>query len=245
MMVTYNRLELTKQTLDNLFKVTKYPFRLIVIDNNSEDETLSYLRYYLSNIKSEYFIDHKIIPLQKNVGIAKGRNVALLNVDQNDKYMATIDNDVILPDNWLNNCIAVMEADPRYGMVGVNFEGTSFEEVKVKDMIVQHKKEGNLGTACAVFPMILHKMIGFFNHLDYGLYGLEDSDFGFRARVAGFQLGYIKTNGTHLGVGQHDQGEYRKFKTAEHNKYLKVFYNNCRAYANKTKQIKINFNYEI
>ena len=43
MMVTYNRLELTKQTLDNLFKNTKYPINLIIIDNNSTDDTVNYL----------------------------------------------------------------------------------------------------------------------------------------------------------------------------------------------------------
>jgi GT2 family glycosyltransferase len=244
MMVTYNRLELTRQTLDNLFKVTNYPFRLIVVDNNSSDDTLAYLRYYLSNVKSEFFVDHKIIPLQKNLGIARGRNIALLNCESSDKYLSTIDNDVLLPDGWLKNCISVIEADPKYGMVGVNFEGTSFEQRKIADMTVQHKKEGNLGTACTVFPMQLHKMIGFFNYLDYGLYGLEDSDFGFRARVAGYQLCYISQDGTHLGVGEHDKGEYRSFKTKEHNTYLKIFYNNCRGYANKTKPIKISYTYE-
>lgn len=244
MMVTYNRLNLTKQTLDNLFNVTDYPFRLIIVDNGSLDETLNYLNDFLSKVKNELFKGYEIISLDKNKGIAVGRNVALIKADKNDKYLCTIDNDVILPEKWLSNAISIIEADPKYGMIGVNFEGVSYPLVKVSSYEVQHKREGNLGTACMVFTKNLHQMIGFFNHTDYGLYGLEDSDYGFRARVAGFQLGYIKENGKHLGVDSEDRGEYREFKTQEHNKYLKLFYNNCRAYFNKTKPIKMNFNYE-
>lgn len=80
-------------------------------------------------------------------------------------------------------------------------------------------------------------MIGFFNDVDYGKYGLEDSDYGFRARVAGFQLGYLEDLGEHLGEDGKDKTEYRKFKTEEHNKFVQKFYNNCRLYANRNKSI--------
>lgn len=245
MMVTYNRLELTSKTLDNLFKVTNYPFELIIVDNCSLDDTIKYLNEYLPKINNKYFLKFKIVPLNENKGIAIGRNVALKHADNKSKYLSTIDNDVLLPEDWLSKCVNIISKVPKYGMIGVNFEGANFPIQTYDDLEVQHKKEGNLGTACMVFTRQLHQMIGYFNHLDYGKYGLEDSDFGFRARVAGFNLGYIKEDGIHLGVGDHDQGEYRQFKTDEHNKYLKIFYNNCRAYYNKSKSIRINFNYEI
>ena len=35
MMVTYNRLELTKQTIDNIFKNTKHPYNLVIVDNGN------------------------------------------------------------------------------------------------------------------------------------------------------------------------------------------------------------------
>ena len=46
MMVTYNRLDLTKKTLEGLFKVTKYPFNLVVVDNASKDGTVEYLNNF-------------------------------------------------------------------------------------------------------------------------------------------------------------------------------------------------------
>ena len=83
-------------------------------------------------------------------------------------------------------------------------------------------------------------MIGFFNDKDYGKYGLEDSDYGFRARVAGFQLGYLEDSGVHLGEDGHDKGEYRKFKTEEHDRFVKIFFNNCKLYYNNLKPIYMN-----
>ena len=92
-----------------------------------------------------------------------------------------------------------------------------------------------------VFNRTLHKMLGFFNYKDYGKYGEEDADWGMRTRVLGLKLGYIATNGRHLGEGELDQGEYREFKTASHTRNLAVFNQNCRSYMRGEKPIYIPF----
>src|SRR5690606_24761469 len=97
---------------------------------------------------------------------------------------------------------------------------------------------GNLGTACIVFQSKLQKMIGYFN-TEYGLYGEEDADYGMRARVCGFSLGYIERMGNHFGVGELDKGEYREFKTEMHKSNLAQFNANCGAYARREKQLYI------
>ena len=48
LMVTYNRLELTKQTLDSIFKNTKTPFELVIVDNASTDGTVEFLKDFFS-----------------------------------------------------------------------------------------------------------------------------------------------------------------------------------------------------
>lgn len=236
LMVTYNRLELTKKTLDNIFDVTKSPFELIIVDNASKDETVDYLKDVLNNKKSEHFIGSRLLVNSENLGIAIGRNQTLALAGEADWY-ATLDNDVLLPDDWLKKCTDIMTLDSKYGMIGVNFENTKYPLVEVGEYKVQHKNQGNLGTACMVFSKKVHKMIGYFNDKDYGRYGLEDSDYGFRARVAGFKLGYLEESGTHLGEDSSDKSEYRKFKTEEHNKFVQKFYNNCKLYYNNMKPI--------
>ena len=161
-----------------------------------------------------------------------------------DEWFATIDNDVWVPEGWLSEAISIMKANRQYGSIGVNMENRIYPMVTLNGCEFQTKPQGNLGTACMVFNRSLHKMLGYFNHLDYGKYGEEDADWGMRTRVVGLRLGYIKNSGKHIGEGELDVGEYREFKTISHKKNLPKFNENCRAYANRQKALYIDFSDE-
>lgn len=237
MMVTYNRLDLTKQTIEHLF--LNYPgrdYNLVIIDNGSTDGTVEYLNALKFNLGAL-----KIVLLPENRGIAIGRNLALQEADKLEtKWYCTMDNDVILPNDWLKNCVDILEANKAFGAIGVNFESTEFPLVTKGGFTFQEKPHGNLGTALMVFRKQLHQMLGFFN-TEYGRYSMEDSDWGMRTRVLGFKLGYIVEMGTHLGVGESDQGLYREFKTKIHNDNLAKFNANCGAYVRREKPLFIPF----
>ena len=246
MMVTYNRLDLTKKTLEHLFNVTKYPFNLVVVDNASKDDTVEYLNDFCNSVKIDNF-KFKIKTNSENKGIGIGRNqcLAISEVPPFDtKWLATLDNDVLVPEGWLTECISIITANPQYGSIGVNMENTQYPIVNLNGVEFQNKPRGNLGTACTVFNRSLHKMIGFFNHTDYGKYGEEDADWGMRTRVIGFKLGYIKQKGTHLGEDEYDTGEYRDFKTSSHKNNLAKFNKNCSDYVNGKKSLNVKFNYK-
>lgn len=240
MMVTYNRLNLTKQTLKSIFDNTDYPYQLIIIDNGSTDETVNYLYTACGDKMSEsgYLKEFKIHKNDKNLGIAVARNQAMQMAEY--EWLSTIDNDVLVPKNWLSDCIKILQRNPKYGMLGVNMEGVQYTKVKDDKYEWQNKPRGNLGTACTVFNRSLHKMLGYFN-TEYGLYGEEDSDWGVRVRVLGLKLGYLNEPGIHVGDGKNDVGEYREFKTASHNANLKKFNDNCAAYVSGRKNIYIPF----
>lgn len=244
-MVTFNRLNLTKETLNSILTQTKTPYQLVLVDNASVDSTVKYLKEFCTEHcgKNEFFRSYKIIENKENLGIATGRNQALLASE--GEWLSTLDNDVLLPDNWLGQCIDILSKNKRYGMVGVNFEPTKYPLIKLNDIEFQRKAQGNLGTACTVFHRSLHKLLGFFNNKDYSkFYGIEDSDWGMRVRVLGFEMGYLKENGTHLGEGEQDKGEYRKFKDKCHQEGLAKFNQNCRDYHNKRKPIYFSFKSE-
>lgn len=240
MMVTYNRLELTKQTLADLLQTTDYPFELILVDNASQDGTPDFLKQFCEeNCKPESYFKKFTIQLNtENKGIAIARNQCLLLAQ--GEWLSTLDNDVLLPRGWLTECIDICTKNPKYGMVGVNFENVAYPIVKLNGKEFQRKPKGNLGTACTVFHRKFHKLLGFFN-TEYGLYGEEDSDLGMRARVVGFELGYHKENGRHLGEGANDVGPYRDFKTTSHQQNLAKFNENCRLYVTGKKPIYISF----
>lgn len=240
MMVTYNRLELTRQTLDCIFENTDYPFNLIVVDNASSDKTVDYL-YTVCGDRVAANTNLKGFKLQRNesnLGIAVARNQALLMAEGD--WLCTLDNDVLLPKCWLTQCIDILAHNPKFGMLGVNMEDTNYGLVRNAEHEWQEKPRGNLGTACTVFNRSLHKLLGFFN-TEYGLYGEEDADLGMRVRVMGLRMGYLKENGKHIGEGEADSGEYRAFKTAAHQANLALFQRNCAAYVARRKPLYISF----
>ena len=246
MMVTYNRLELTKRTIDLLQDSTKRQFSLVIVDNGSSDGTQQYLkgisdiRRYATILDSP-IIDVHVIELPENKGIAIGRNLALKKADElKPTWYCTIDNDVQMPNEWLEDSIKILESNKSYGAIGVNFEPKPYPLVTHNGCTFQDKPAGNLGTACMVFRKQLHQMIGFFN-TEYNKYGLEDSDFGIRARVANFKLGYVEKMGVHLGEDNNEVNEYRKFKTQQHDDLVEVFKKNCGLYVSRQKPIHIPF----
>lgn len=232
MMVTYNRLELTKRMLDSLFANTQGSYRLIIVDNGSTDGTVEWLKEMITMNSAEVHLHFN----EKNLGIACGRNRAMKIADQfNDPWLSTLDNDVELPPDWLGKCLDVLSTNPKFA-IGLNMEDIEYPIQTLNGKIVQFKKAGNLGTACTVFPKALHDAIGFFN-TEFGLYGEEDADYFIRARVVGYAMGYLPEKGTHFGVGELDTGEYREWKTKMHAENLVKFKNTCYAYYQKRKPI--------
>ncbi len=239
MMVTYNRLPLTQKTLESLFETTEYPFSLVIIDNASTDGTVEYLQSFLDKKLAEnlpFFKSYSLQVNKKNLGIGIGRNQALLAAK--GEWLVTLDNDVILPRHWLNECIEILSTNEDVGMCGVNFEKEEFPIVTRHGRIFQLRPVGNLGTACIVFNKRLYQELGFFN-TEYGLYGEEDADFGYRARVKGYELGYLQEAGIHLGVGANDTGKYKEFKENRHKKNVLRFKTNCFLYKRGLKNIYI------
>jgi GT2 family glycosyltransferase len=238
MCVTYNRLDMTQRTLKSLSKNTNVPYRLIIVDNGSTDGTADWLTKLFP--QNDYCIGYDYHIHSENKGIAAGRNQGLRIAEKyKDDWLSTIDNDIEVPFGWLKDCIDILEANPQFVM-GVNMEDVRYPVVTLNGKSFQNKPQGNLGTACTVFPRKLHEKIGYFN-TEYELYGEDDADFFFRARVAGYQMGYIKEMGVHFGQGELDTGEYRDFKDVCRSKNLAKFIQNCRDYAGGRKANYIPF----
>lgn len=238
MMITYNRLDLTKRMLKSFWTNTRGPYRLIIVDNGSTDGTQEWLKEMVEVNSAKIHLHFN----SENKGIAVGRNQGLQLADKygpDDEYLCTIDNDVELHYNWLEQCIDPIKDNQRLA-IGINFEGVDYPEVTRNGKTFQKKPDGNLGTACSVFHRSLHKKIGFFT-MDYGLYGEEDADWYFRARMAGWEIGYLPGRGVHFGEGELDTGEYREFKTKQHRDNLAKFQKNCYAYMSRLKPCFIPF----
>lgn len=240
MCATFNRIELTKLMLESLFKETSAPYRLLIVDNGSTDGTPEFLKKTLSE---QSYCQYELQFNEKNLGIAMARNQGLIMASKyNDEWLSTIDNDIEFVPDWLNKCIEIIQEVPKLAL-GLNMEGRVYPYKTVGDKMFQVKNRGNLGTACTVFHRDLHDKIGFFT-TEFGLYGEEDADFFFRAKLAGWELGYLIEMGKHLGEGAADEGDYRDFKTKCHNENYQKFLDVCREYSQKKRDLKVNFDNE-
>lgn len=242
MVVTYNRLPLTKFTIASLIKHTDYPFRLIVIDNDSTDGTVEYLNSELSDsIRSSPYcksIDIHLNPI--NRGVAVGRNQGLKISDRypDVQYLCTLDNDVELVPNWATDIVDILNTLPNF-LIGINYEDVDYPVTTINGKTFKLKIRGNLGTACCVYKKELHDKIGFYDIFDR--YGHEDALHNYRSRLAGYQIGYLTTSGKHLGSGENDVGEYREMKNHYGQQNLQIFYKYCQQYASGQKPLYVSF----
>lgn len=239
MFATFNRLDLTKVMMESLFKNTDVPFRVIIVDNGSTDGTVDWLKNFdwkCNNNCQTFDVQYN----EQNKGIAIARNQGLKIADRyKDKWLSTLDNDIELPPGWLFECVSFLSANQNFA-IGLNMEGIQYPLKTFNGKTIQYKEQGNLGTACTVFSRKLHEKIGYFI-TDYGLYSCEDSDYFFRARLAGYKMGYLVRMGSHLGQGEVDTGEYREFKDKCHNETAPKFRQSCSEYVQGKRSIFIDF----
>ncbi|MBT3684353.1 MAG: glycosyltransferase family 2 protein, partial [Cryomorphaceae bacterium] len=65
---------------------------IYIIDNNSSDESVLYVRNNYTEVK--------VISLDKNYGFAEGYNIGLKEVEE--EYVCIINNDILVTENWLD-----------------------------------------------------------------------------------------------------------------------------------------------
>ena len=119
-MVTFNRLECTKQSLASYLDTVTMPFTLVVVDNASTDGTQDWLNENFWNATADELI---LLSENKYPGYATNRGWEQAPADAD--FLQRADNDWTFQSGW---CAAVEEAfaDPEVGQVGLR---TDREEV--------------------------------------------------------------------------------------------------------------------
>jgi GT2 family glycosyltransferase len=101
----FNQLAFTRHCLRSLFRHTRPPWELIVVDNGSTDGTSAYLAgvqdastvpvTVVSNAVNRGFP----VAINQGLGVARGEYLVLLN------------NDAVVTDSWLDQLIALAEME--------------------------------------------------------------------------------------------------------------------------------------
>jgi len=111
--VTFNRLRYLEKTLESIVQNTRYPYRLIVVDNASSDGT----RKWLKDNKKRLGIDVLLLRTV-NVGVAKARMIGLKHT--RSPIVACSDDDAWYNPGWLTECMRILEAFPDVAVATVD-----------------------------------------------------------------------------------------------------------------------------
>jgi len=207
-MPVFNNLEYTKEAVRSILDYTDIPYELIIIDNNSTDGTVEWLK----ELRNEMYIKdgyiHTIISNTENKGFPAAVNQGIKIAVGN--FICILNNDIIVTDGWLENMLRYFEADKEIGIVGplsTNISGRQLDQdfnydvelgnERHYELIKNHAKkihENNFGEVLFFDRVIGHIVIkravidalgGYDERFSPGNY--EDDDLCLRSRLAGFK----------------------------------------------------------
>jgi len=202
--VTFNNSTTIKACLFSLNNQTFDNFEVILTDNDSKDNTKELIEFFKSLLNYPL----KTFYLDRNFGFTGGNNFGLIHAS--GKYVALLNPDAIADRLWLDNLVKAMDVHPEVGICAskIMINGTnsidsagdgysrSLKGFKRGEGENKNKfgKEEYVFGACAGATLYRRRMldeIGFFDD-DFFLIH-EDTDFNFRAQLAGWKILYVPT----------------------------------------------------
>lgn len=171
----YNQPGLTRSCLESICRLTRTPYRLIIIDNASDAGTKKML--------SDFAVSHANVTLcvnTENVGWVKAVNQGI--GQSSAAYVCIMNNDTVVEtDDWLGKLIGIAGSEADIGLVNPSFDSA----LEGRSLAPYIEVDFCRGYCIVVKREVLNRIGG----LDeaYGLGYYDDDDFSVRAIRAGFR----------------------------------------------------------
>ena len=186
----WNQPLLTKDCVDSIIKNTDcLDYRLIIIDNASDEETKRYLESLKSSTSPRVFL----VRNENNLGFVRAANQGMRLSEA--PYVCLINNDTIAAKGWLSEMIRIADSSANIGLVNPSsnnlgqrpIKGESIETYaeKLKEYAGTFIEIGSAIGFCMLIKKEVIKRIGVFDEI-YGMGNFEDTDFSRRAIKDGF-----------------------------------------------------------
>lgn len=173
--LTYNNLKNTRSCIESIYKHTS-DFGIIVVDNNSTDGTVEYLK----DIEQDNLTLH-FSP--KNLGCVMGRNFAY-TLSKDSEYICFLDNDQFVLSEWVESYMSYI--DMGYDLVGYEawiMRNDFYPMKKVK----QGESYNYVGCGGMFLKRTVISDIGLFDPQYNPMY-FEDPSFCWTAHDAGYKI---------------------------------------------------------
>lgn len=227
----YNGMKYLKICLDALRRQTLKEFTILLVDNGSEDESVTYVR--------DNYPEVEVICLPENTGFCGAVNTGIRKTVT--PYVILLNNDTeVFPEfceELLKGIKRRKKAFSAAGKLIQYHDKTKIDDAgnyycalgwayaRGKDQPVdRYEKAEKIFSSCAgaaIYRMEILKKIGLLDEAHFAY--LEDMDLGYRARIFGYENWYIPTARVyHVGSGT-SGSRYNTFKTgysARNNVYL-------------------------
>ncbi|MFX1593130.1 MAG: glycosyltransferase family 2 protein [Promethearchaeota archaeon] len=211
LILNYNGIDHLEECFNSLSQLTYKNVEIILIDNNSQDNSVNFIRENYPNVN--------IIKLNKNFGFTGGNNAGASQAK--GEYIVLLNNDTIVDKNWLTELVRVAQKSKNIGVVGskiynyynrefIDYAGSCCDKYLRTDHIGRNLNdnkfldfENETFYACGAALLIkreLYKKIGLFDPL-YFIY-CEDFDLSWRTWLAGYKVMYAPKSFLFHKIGQ-------------------------------------------
>ena len=198
--VNFNGKRFLQDCLSSILKQTHTPFEVILVDNASHDGSVGFIQ--------EHFPQVRIFIQKENLGFAGGSNAGIR--EARGEFILTLNNDTIVPPDFISEIIKPMIPDPSVGMcaskmvfpdgrinstaICISRSGAAWDRGGGEQDHGQYDTSEEVFGPCAGAALYRRSMldeIGLFDE-DFFLF-MEDVDLAFRARLAGWKCWYVPT----------------------------------------------------
>jgi GT2 family glycosyltransferase len=210
----WNQLALTTDCVNSILKNTDGDYRLIIVDNASDDKT----RDYLGSLKEKLGERLLLMRNETNTGFIKASNKGMQASEA--AYVCLLNNDTLVTKGWLSEMMRIAESSADIGIVNPSSNNLGQKpdtgepvELYAEKLKGEAGRSIELGAAigfCMLVKRAVIDRIGYFDEI-YGMGNYEDTDYSRKAIKEGFRC--VRSCGAY--VYHRESTSFSKIKTFE------------------------------
>lgn len=195
--LNYNGIDWLNACLTSLLMTTYDNFQVLVVDNDSTDESVSLVRTAFPQVQ--------VIQNSRNLGFSAGNNLGIeWALTAGADYVVLLNPDTKVPPHWLAQLLEIGETEPAVGILGPvqycydNDEPNAWTKAVAAKHLTQIGPINTLPTwltvewvegSCFVVKREVFQQVGYLDPIYYSFY--EEVDFCRRAACAGYQTALV------------------------------------------------------